>query len=644
MVPHAFAACWFMALACLLTYPLVRELSSAIPGTGAGDNVGFLWNLWWFRTVRQSADLHYLQCSYLFAPFGTSLVLHTAAPLQSIVGATLLARLPIVTTYNLLLLSALAANGIATYALALYQTRRPLAAVLAGTLMAASSYIEIHLLGHANLVNAWVLPLGALAWIAFLAAPSIRRAVMVAVVFAATACSDYYYLIYLGVFAAIWWFAQSRSITVQWREPRYRVAERTVLSLVIVLVLFTAAIAVTGGFDVRIAGLRVTAFNLRNPLTGIWLLGLCWLLLRLRLGVDRNAGRASGPTRRVLTLVGAAGGVFLLLISPIVVEAVRVVSSGDYVSQRYLWRSAPRGIDLLSLVTGNPLHAIYGTTVRDLFDRLHINMMEQTAWIGLTPLLIASALLARGARPRAITTRAWLLIAIVFFIWSAGPFIVLGGVDTGALLPQLLARYLPFIANARIPGRAFVVVQLAVALLCALAVTRFRCSRIAVVSLCALAVADGIAVPYPLYEVRPASHVERTIALDSAPGSVLELPIGLLDGLGQTGRFDFRAMEHQIAHGKPIVGGAISRITPRITRAYREWSAVAALMDASSDPSPDRLAALPTTLGSDLARRGVRYVVVDTDAIAISRGTLVRLGLRFVEADGSRELYRVDGQ
>src|SRR4030095_7652335 len=117
------------------------------------------------------------------------------------------------------------------------------------------------------------------------------------------------------------------------------------------------------------------------------------------------------------------------------------------------------------------------------------------------------------------------------------------------------------------------------------------------------------------------SHVERTIALDSAPGSVLELPIGLLDGLGQTGRFDFRAMEHQIAHGKPIVGGAISRITPRITRAYREWSAVAALMDASSDPSPDRLAALPTTLGSDLARRGVRYVVVDTDAIAISRGT-----------------------
>ena len=36
--------------------------------------------------------------------------------------------------------------------------------------------------------------------------------------------------------------------------------------------------------------------------------------------------------------------------------------------------------------------------------------------------------------------------------------------------------------------------------------------------------------------------------------------MGLLDGLGQTGRFDFRAMEHQIAHGRPLVGGAVSRI------------------------------------------------------------------------------------
>ena len=102
-------------------------------------------------------------------------------------------------------------------------------------------------------------------------------------------------------------------------------------------------------------------------------------------------------------------------------------------------------------------------------------------------------------------------------------------------------------------------------------------------------------------------------------------------------------MEHQMAHGRPIVGGAISRIAPRITADYREWNAVAVLMDVSADPSPDRLAALSATLGIDLARHNVRYVVVNTDAISLSRDMLSRLGLRFVEADGARELYRVGG-
>jgi len=625
----------------VLTYPLVRQLSSSIPGLGAGDNVGFLWNLWWFRTVRQGAGLHYLQCPYLFAPVGTSLVLHTAAPLQSFVGATLLSRLPLVATHNLLLLIALTANGLATYALAFFQTRRVTAAVLAGTIVSSSSYIGIHLLGHVNLVNAWVLPLGALAWMAFLVAPSALRGVLVGLTFAVTAYSDYYYLIYLGAFAAVWWVARSRTIDVRWRVRRYLILERAVVALLSLIGLFIAAIALTGGFELQIAGRHIRAFNLRNPVSALWLLGLCWLALRVRVVLMRNSGAASRATRSPLAFVALAAVVFLVLVAPIVAEALRVVASGDYVSQRYLWRSAPRGIDILTLVTGNPMHPLYGTGIRNLFDRLRINMIEQTAWIGLAPIVIALAALARGARPRSTTVRAWVVIAVVFFIWSAGPFIAVAGQDTGALLPQLLARYVPLVANARIPGRAFVVVQLAAAILSAVAVTRLRFSHAAVLALCALAVTDGIAAPYPLYRIATADRIDRTVALDGTPGSVLELPLGLLDGLGQTGRFDFRALEHQIAHGRPIVGGAISRIGPRIAVEYREWNAVAALMDASDDPSPDRLAALPVTLGIDLAKRHVRYVIVNTDAIRLPRDLLSRLGLRFVEADGARELYRV---
>ena len=368
---HVLAACWFVALACLFTYPLVRELSTSIPGTGPGDNVAFLWDLWWFRTVRNSADLHYLQCSYLFAPFGTSLVLHTAAPLQSFIGATLLARLPIVAAHNLLILAALTANGLTTYALALSQTKRSDAAVLAGTILAGSTYIGIHLLGHINLVNAWVLPLGALAWTAFLAAPSVSRAALVAAAFAAAAYSDYYYLIYLAVFAAIWWFAHSRSMAVRWRERRPQALERVTVLLLVLLCLFVAAIVLTGGFEVRVADVHIRAITLRNPLTAIWVLAWCWLFLRLRIVITTSVERFAVTVRLVVPLVAAAVVLFLLLIAPIVVEAARVVASGDYVSQRYLWRSAPRGIDLFTLVTGNPLHTLYGRDPRPLRSAAH---------------------------------------------------------------------------------------------------------------------------------------------------------------------------------------------------------------------------------------------------------------------------------
>src|SRR5262249_55197843 len=152
----------------------------------------------------------------------------------------------------------------------------------------------------------------------------------------------------------------------------------------------------TGGFGINVGGLRITAFNLRNPLTGIWLLGLCWLLLRFRIVLSKTPGAPVARFQTLLPLVGAAAVTYLILLSPIVVEAARVVSSGDYVSQRYFWRSAPRGIDLLTLVTGNPLNAAYGANVRSLFDRRHINLMEQTAWIGIVPLVIGLTMLARG--------------------------------------------------------------------------------------------------------------------------------------------------------------------------------------------------------------------------------------------------------
>jgi hypothetical protein len=124
--------------------------------------------------------LETFDCPYLFAPFGTSLVLHTHTALQSTLGATVLGRLPTVRAHNVVLLAGLAANGVAAYALAFYHLRRVAQPRSRGRVRE----LELHLRSPAGPLqpgSCLVIPVSTLAWIAFLARPAVGRAVAVAV-------------------------------------------------------------------------------------------------------------------------------------------------------------------------------------------------------------------------------------------------------------------------------------------------------------------------------------------------------------------------------------------------------------------------------------------------------------------------------
>jgi hypothetical protein len=90
----------FAALAAIWTYPLVFHLPTHLPGAGVGDNALFLWNFWWMRTAR-AAGTSYFYTSYMFAPAGADLTLHTHTALPAYVGATLLGAFSITTALNL---------------------------------------------------------------------------------------------------------------------------------------------------------------------------------------------------------------------------------------------------------------------------------------------------------------------------------------------------------------------------------------------------------------------------------------------------------------------------------------------------------------------------------------------------------------
>jgi len=634
---HGLAVCFFAVLACACSYPLVLNLQTHVPGP-PGDNLTFVWNFWWFRFALATGS-SWFECPYLFAPFGTSLVLHTHTALQAITGATLLAPFPVVAAHNLVLLAGLAANGIATYGLAYSQVGKVLPATLAGVVFATSAYVGLHLLGHFNLVHAWVLPAAAFAWTRFSAAPKFTTAALVAVTGAASLYSDYYYFVYTLLFAIVWTVASQLTVSVRFGAPRARWSERVVVALMAAISIVIAVILLTGGVELAIGRWQISGRGIRNPTTALWLLLLVWIGLRSKVRVHRRPAASIGPLLRNLSWTIAIGAVLML---PLAYAAAHLLTGDDYVTPEHRWRSAPGGVDLVALATGNPLHPVYGAATTRLFNRLGIGLIDQSAWIGLVPILVGLSLVKTG-RPVEIAYRQWLAIGGFFLVWSAGPFLHVGGHGTGVLLPQFFARFVPLLSNARIPGRAFVVVLLAVAVVVASIVNQLGWRTRSIVMLIVLALVDGLVIPYPLSPVPHGGPIEHYLASDRGQGAVLAIPTGYQDGFGETGRFDGRTVSWQTVHQRPIVGGYISRVSERIKTGYRERPVIAALISLSSPhPGPGPVA-LPADVAGPLAADGIRFVVVDRGVMSglPSRADLEQRGLTLLLEESARELYGV---
>ena len=102
-------------------------------------------------------------------------------------------------------------------------------------------------------------------------------------------------------------------------------------------------------------------------------------------------------------------------------------------------------------------------------------------------------------------------------------------------------RFVPIVANARIPGRAMVVVYLAAAILAAVGtawLARQGGRRHALAWCLALLVAvESAPAATPVYRLSAPSLYAR-LKDASRPGAVCELPLGVRDGFGETGAFD----------------------------------------------------------------------------------------------------------
>jgi hypothetical protein len=650
LLRHFAAAGAMAALALAWSVPLATVAGTHLTGAGFSDNANFLWNFWWMREALGSGE-RFFSTPYLFAPFGTDLTLHTHTALNAFIGATVLDRLPPLAAMNLTILASLFLNGFCAYLLAHRVTGDAAAAAVAGLIFGGSPYLAAHLHGHFNLTTAWTLPLFALAiGMAFGDAErSARRRVVAAlsagVVLGATAYIDYYYVVFEIAFALCAYLLAARdwAVVARGATPASLRLARVFLALAIVDVLVIAGILATGGFDATVAGVRILARDVFNPLQALWILLAAAAIARWRpaLSMRAAAGWQGSDATFALALIGIVAAVVAL---PILINGAGVILRGEYVSQRYFWRSAPKGVDAATLILGNPFHGLWGEAVRASYDWLGIDAIESSAWLGIAPPVLAAWVVRRHWRDRAV--RYWAAIGVVFFIWALGPHLRIFGATTGMILPQTLLRYLPIAANARIPGRAIVMVSLALAVLCAIAIARSgepgRRRWIGAAAIGVIILLDYLPAPFPVVAVdRPAIY--EVLRDRPERGSVLELPVGIRDSFVSRGLLDHRALAYQIIHGRPLVGGVVSRMSPSIVAGYAADPLVDALLALSgrevlAEPLPTRDAA-----AAQMARDGIAFVMLNREmaSAALVEYVETQMPLTIIAHEGERTLYGV---
>ena len=632
----------FCVLALVWSYPLVFHLSDRIPGETVGDNVVFLWNLWWMR----QAGTSFFFTPLLFAPFGSDLSLHTHTALQGAIASTLLRRVSLIPAQNVLIIATLARNGFAAYLLALDRTKDTAAALVAGLVFGGSSYVAAHLLGHFNLISVWTLPLAVLCVLRTLERRSLVWSALTGLCFVSVAYTDYYYTVYDLLISAGLIVSGTGVMRVTLRpkplSPRMRGAIAVLLATIAV---FVATIAMTGGFDRTILGVRVRATDAGNLPTAAWAIVLLALGLRVRPMLEFGTRSDLSLLMQRLQLLRMAALVFVVGTLPLIVHIAGLWLAGDYSAPSHFWRSGPTGVDLSTLVLGNPFHPLTGGWTTAAYNRWGLDRVDGMGWIGVIP----TAFLLWGITNvrSSVVVRRTVFGGAVFFLWSLGPWLTIAGVNTGLMLPANVFGLLPILSNARMPGRAIVVTILAAALLGARWVANAPTLRRRTFAwgLGLLLIAECLPAPFPLVRLETPALYSTIRA--SEPGAVLELPMGLRDGLALEGGFDDSVLVHQMTHGRPLVGGFAARLAPSIKRGYADMPVVRSLLrlsDASHhDPDPRDLALSRDEVTASLRAVSIRFVVLDRARVSPQLMAFIEsfIPLTLVQREGQRDLFTI---
>ncbi|MCB0060625.1 MAG: hypothetical protein KDE19_00855, partial [Caldilineaceae bacterium] len=520
----------YTILALGLSWPLLPHIFTHVPGVAqwAFDESTFLWNIWYFKHALIDQLQSPLHSELIWYPLGIDLVLYTYNFFHALIAQPLMLAVNLPFASNIALLASTILSGYGTYLLTRYLLSR-----------------------HASV-------------------PSLQSPVSSLAAFAAGAL--YAFASNRAIYAALGHYDM---VTTQW-IPFYVLMLLRSLDNTLSPTRRTRAAALAGLFF---------AFNgLAEMITALFLAIFTVIVLIVYLLTAQHGIRYWLSAIRSLVITGVVAA---FVWGPALVPILTQFLTNDFSLQG--WGEAiPLSTDLLGWFTPTPLHPQWGTELIPELRRIQERALSDevggfrdlnTVFLGWVTLALALLGAIRYRRQVCV----WLWTSLIFGIFTLGPFLQingryrfnLDGIEATFPLPFIILHYLPIIKANRAPNRNSVLLMLGLAVLVGYGVkwlltqsTKLRQSSVSslqspVSILLTILLTGGIlyehlALPAPLSDARiPAVYAQ--IAADPNPVSVMQIPLGWRNSFGTFGAERTQLQYFQSAHGKPMLGGNISR-------------------------------------------------------------------------------------
>jgi hypothetical protein len=641
-VPHLAAVLGYAVVAVAFSWPLLPNAATHLTGDPGGDTGVYVWNQWVFQHGAVVEGRNPLTTQHIFSltPRPVDLSQHNYTLFLNVLAMPLIGWLGPVLTFNVVYLLVVVLTAWMTFVAARRITDGAIVeSWLAGLAFAWAPLMVARTTGHVSLVAA--APLPAFLWCLHRVERSerLRDSALAGAVVAWAAFCDAYYAVYCLMIGAV--YVASRVLRLEWRPHWHQGVGRWILDLCILIAGgLVAGLALGRGGRLDLFGIPVSVRGIHTPMLLLTLL----VVVRVLVTLGPHVSRFTLPNPRGIGAVVAAGLTGAVILSPALLGATQQVFSGTWVSPPIYWRSSPGGVDLLAFLQPNPSHPLVVALTGSAQLAAPTVFVEHTAALSWVVLAVVVA----GVGWLGVQLPGLRIYAIGFAALALGPFIHVAGLNTYVPGPWALLRYVPVVGLARTPTRFAIVAALALSLLFAAALVaigrRWPERRRTLLAVIAVAmVVELWPAPRPLYSAA-ISPVYDIVRDDARPVRILELPFGVRDGTSSEGDFSARYQFNQTAHGKPLMGGYLSRVSARRVREVKETpmlSAFLALSEGRTLPA-DELEALARGAPAfvDTARLGWVVMHLSRTPPALHAFAVKALALEQVAADEDVVLYR----